>query len=74
MDSGFQVLDSGFNKLNQVPKPRVSDSTSKNFLASGFYKKPESRFPNMVQKTTIDLLKLFATNLNLPSTIIFNDA
>ena len=72
MDSGFQVLDSsqwdldsGFQSLVgfpilkavfRIPKPRIPDSTSKNFPDSGFHKQnfrdsgfhkqnfPDSRF------------------------------
>ena len=48
MDSGFRVLDSRKWKLDSrsfwIPKPRVPDSTCKNFLDSGFHKQTSPRF------------------------------
>ena len=56
VDSGFQVLDFRFQSLVgfripgavfRIPKPRISNSTSKNFMDSGYHKQVFPGFSNL---------------------------
>ena len=56
VDSGFQVLDFRFQSLVgfripgavfRIPKPRIPNSTSKNFMDSGYHKQVFPGFSNL---------------------------